>query len=68
MPLVQLECMAGVIPPFATIHVSRPEAFQSLAIVDLVRVGADECASYRQTDDLDKNSFYFVLHFEISSD
>ena len=29
-PLVRLEYMAGVIPPFATIHVSRHEAFQSL--------------------------------------
>ena len=24
-------------------------------------------ASYRRIDDLDKNSFYFVLHFETSS-
>ena len=39
--LVRLECMAGVIPPFATIHVSRHEAFQS-TIVDLVLVRADE--------------------------
>ena len=30
LPLVQLEYMARVIPPFATIHVSRHEAFQSL--------------------------------------
>ena len=36
----------------------------SVNIVNLARVGP---ASYRQTDNLDKNIFCFVLHFETSS-
>ena len=64
MPLVQLEYMAGVIPPFATRQLSQGV---SVAVVDLVRVGPDRWAFYRQSDDLDKNSFYFVFHFETSS-
>ena len=36
----------------------------SVTIVNFVHVGP---ASYRQNDDLDKNSFYFVLHFDTSS-
>ena len=40
----------------------------SVTIFDLVRVrGQMRWASYRRIDDLDKNSFYFVLHFETSS-
>ena len=35
----------------------------SVTKVDFVHVGP---ASYRQIDDLDKNSFYFVVHFETS--
>ena len=37
----------------------------SVTIVDLVRVEPDDL--YRRIDDLDKNRFYFVLHFETSS-
>ena len=64
MSLVQLEYMAGVISPFTTRQLSQGV---SVAVVDLVRVGPDRWASYRQSDDLDKNSFYFVFHFETSS-
>ena len=60
---VQLECMAGVIPPFATMHVSCHKAFESLYST-LYMSGLMRWASYRQIDDLDKNSFYFVIHFE----
>ena len=44
LPLVQLEYMAGVIPPFTTIHVSRREAFSvtTIIIVHFVHVRADK--------------------------
>lgn len=54
----------GVIPPFTMIRISRHEVFQSQLIVHFAHVGADGQASYRQTNDLDKNSFYFLLQWD----
>ena len=42
MPLVQLEYMVGVIPPFTRLHISCHARGVSVTIVDLVHVGPDE--------------------------
>ena len=39
----------------------------SVTIVTLYVSGLMRWASYRRIDNLDKNSFYFILHFETSS-
>ena len=58
--------MAGIIPPFATIHVRRHEAFQSLQSTLYVS-GLMSWASYRLIGDLDKNDFMFsTLYFTLA--